>query len=81
MATPKQVRAIMKRIYYHQAKLQDALDEAHHKNIIAYNKDEEGSYHKYAPCSPTYESRQRVEKTTEKALAQAMRTEIIRGIK
>lgn len=81
MATPKQVREIMRKIYYHQEKLQDALTEAHNKGIIKYEDKEENSYFKYAPCSPAWECRERVNKTTEKALAQAMKTEIMRTIK
>jgi conjugal transfer/entry exclusion protein len=81
MATPKQVRRVMKKIYYYQDKLQDALNEAHNMDVIKYNHDEEGSYNKYAPCSPAYECRERVRKTTEAALAEAMRTEIKRTIK
>lgn len=81
MATPKQVRTIMKKIYYHQDKLQDALNEAHNKGIIAYPEKEEGSYFKYAPCAPAYECRERINKTTQLALAEAMKSEIMKGIK
>jgi len=81
MATPTETRRIMKKVYYYQIKLQEALTEAHTAKIIVYDHDEEGSYHKHAPCSPAYESRQRVDKTTQKQLAEAMKKEIMRGIK
>lgn len=79
MTTPKQVRKVMKKIYYHQDKLQDALTEAHNLGVIAYAEKEENSYFNYAPCSTAYELRKRINITTQKTMADALKSEILNG--
>jgi len=77
-ATPKQVREIMRKIYFHQDRLQRALNEAHEKEIISYPQD---AYEEKAPCWATWEARRRIDATTEKAMALAMKNEIRLTIK
>ncbi len=71
----------MKKIYYHQDKLQDALTEAHGMGVIAYDEKATDSYYNLAPCAPASECRKRVDITTQKALAEIMKGEIKAGIK
>ena len=80
MATPKQTRRVLRKIYYHMDKLQDALNEAHNMKVIDY-PDEDNSYTKYAPCAAASECRDRISKTTLKSRADAFRSEIMSTIK
>lgn len=80
MATPKQTRAVLRKIYYHMDKLQDALNQAHNMKVIDY-PDEPDSYTNHAPCKAASECRDRISKTTLKARADAFRTEIMATIK
>lgn len=73
MPTPKQVR-------YHYAKIRrlrwlliHALNDAHTKGVIDYTDNN------LSPCASHTETWRRVQMTTEKQLAQAMREEIERS--
>lgn len=77
-ATPKQTRAVMRRIYLYQRRLQQALNDAHNIGVISYPKD---NYNENAPCWAMVELRSRITQTTEKALADVIRTEIRASIK
>lgn len=81
MATPKQVREVYRRIEYHHAKLMDALIDAHNMKVIQYDENSETWYRDQSACKTGWETKSRYEKATEKALAQAMREEIRKGIK
>lgn len=76
MPTPKQVRFHYGRIARLRAKLQEALNEAHHAEVIMYDSK---LYHEQSPCSTLYITWDRIKATTEKQLAQAMREEIRHG--
>jgi hypothetical protein len=56
--------------------LQCALNDAHDAKVIVY-----ADYKSESPCCSLYESWDRFKATTEKQLAEAMRTEIMRDIK
>lgn len=71
MPTPKQVRFHYGRIAKLRAKLQEALNDAHDAEVIVY-----ASYSDESPCKTLYETWERIKKTTEKQLANAMREEI-----
>ena len=76
MATPKQVRAAYKKIWFHLYHLQCALNEAHDKKIIQYD-----DYNKESPCFSLYDVQSRIESTTEKARAKALEDEVMKELK
>lgn len=73
MPTPKQVRYHFGRIARLRHRLQCALNAAHDAGVIEY---EPSKYDEESPCSTLYETWNRIKRTTEKKLAQAMRDEI-----
>lgn len=80
MATPKQTRRILRKIYYHTRHLQAALNEAHSREVIDYPNEEE-SYKKHAPCWAMDQLRDRIDKTTKDARAKVITDEIKATIK
>lgn len=74
MPTPKQVRFHYGKIATLRAKLQEALNDAHRAEVIVYD-----NYDVESPCKTLYETWDRMKTTTEKTLAEAMRTEIYRS--
>jgi hypothetical protein len=76
MPTSKQVRFHMSRIYKLIDRLDDALTEAHNADVIEYDSK---NYAEEGPCFAFSEVKSRVNKTTEKQLARAMRDEIRSG--
>lgn len=74
MPTPKQVRHHFGKIARLRAKLQEALNDAHHAEVIVYD-----DYTTQSPCKTLYETWARIKATTEKQLSQAMREEIRYG--
>lgn len=55
-------------------RLRDALNEAHNLEVIRYD-----DYEAESPCKTNWETWKRIQNTTEKALAEAMRREINEG--
>lgn len=78
MPTPKQVREHYKKIRYHFYRLSTALHKAHAADVIVYPNNR---YEEEGPCRSLEECRIRVEKTTEKARAEALRIEVMRELK
>lgn len=76
--SPRQVRECMKRIIYHERHLSAALHDAHNKGVIEYDN---GNYKDEGPCYSLSQVSERVRKTTDKALARAMRREISDQVK
>lgn len=74
MPTPKQVRFYYRQINSAYERLQTALNNAHARGVIKYNKEK---FNEESPCHMLWEVDDRIRKTTEKALAQAMREEIM----
>lgn len=74
MPTPRQVRFHYGKITKLVRKLSWALTDAHNHDVIKYEKFAEES-----PCKCLWDMEQRIEATTEKALASAMREEIRSG--
>lgn len=72
--TPKQVRFHYKRVMRLQTKLAKAMCDAHNAGVIQYHPDK---FSEESPGHPNYETYSRLIDTTEKALAQAMRLEIM----
>lgn len=70
MPTPKQVRYHYERIARLRWKLIYALNDAHNADVIVYTDQA------LSPCASHSETWRQVEMTTEKQLAEAMRTEI-----
>jgi hypothetical protein len=75
MATVKQTKAIMQKIFFHFKHLNRALYQAHEMGVIQYDE-----YANESPCKSLYECETRLEKTTERALARAFRS-MVRGHK
>lgn len=75
MPTPKQVRYHYRRVQRAYEKLANALNDAHNCDVLVYE-----NYPDESPCSTNYQTKQRMDKTMEKALAQAMRDEIMEGM-
>lgn len=73
MPTPKQVRFHYGKVMKLYRKLESALNDAHNADVIEYPSDK---FADEAPCYLVYKLQDRIRKTTEKALAQAMRSEI-----
>ena len=71
MPTPKQVREHYGRVSKLFEKLCDALNQAHHADVIVY-----GDYATQSPCKCVYEAIDRLNETTKDQLAAAMREEI-----
>lgn len=76
MATVKQTKEIYRRIRYHEWNLQKALNEAHDRKIINYDV-----FDAEAPCWAMALLRERIEKSTMKARAQAFKDEIMKDLK
>lgn len=77
MPTPKQVRYHYRRLRRAWYQLQKALDDAHNAEVIEY----EEAYSVAAPCSTNFETKKRIEATTEKQLAKAFREEVLADLK
>lgn len=75
--SPSEVRHHYARVHNLHEKLQQALNDAHNANVIVY----EGEFRDVAPCHSHWKTLERFETTTQKQLAAAMRTEILRGKK
>lgn len=73
MPTPKQTREAYRKIIIYTRKLHAALCDAHRKGIIEYS---DGKYQEEGPCYSLSQVRDRIDMTTEKALLNAIRTEI-----
>lgn len=73
MPTPKQVRYHYGKLNKLMDKLQEALVAAHTAEVIVYSQE---FYKEQGPCFSFWEMNSRVDKTTEKQLAEAMRKEI-----
>lgn len=71
MPTPKQTRHHYEKITRAYRALSKALNDAHNAKVLVYE-----DYREESPCYTKYEMEDRILKTTEKALAQAMRDEI-----
>jgi hypothetical protein len=78
MPTPKQVRYHYKRMMYRWRQLQNALNDAHNASVIKYP---DGAYRDEAPCASHWVTRDKIDATTEKNLANAMRSEIKKEMK
>lgn len=78
MPTPKQVRECYKRLHYHSWQLQKALDHAHNLEVIQYDSSK---YTEEAPCRAMFELRERIDATTAKARAKALKDEVMRELK
>lgn len=78
MATPKQTRAVYKKIRFHLYHLRCALNQAHQMEVISYPNTE---FREKAPCASLEELSNRIRLTTEKALALSMREEIMKELK
>lgn len=78
MATEKQYREHLKRIWSHWYRLQRALDYAHRAGVIDYAS---GKYCEEAPGWASWELRQRIERTTQKGLAEAVQESIRKDVK
>lgn len=76
MPSPKQVRKSYKSIRYHIYRLQNALSAAHALDCLVYT-----NYPLESPCSSLDELRKRVELTTEKPRAQALKDECMNELK
>lgn len=76
MPTPKQVRHHYARLKKAHHYLEKVLYEAHSIGVINYPQEE---YHSIGPCASHYETWKRIEKTTERQLANAMKEEISRS--
>lgn len=76
MPTPKQVRKHYGAVRYHWWKLQQALNRAHEAKLIDYE-----DYVTEAPCAAMDTVRLRIDATTEKARAKAMKEEILNDVK
>lgn len=74
MPTPKQVRFHYLKMWKLHRKLALAMNAAHHANVIQY-KD----FTAESPCSTHCATEDRIDSTTEKQLAQAMKEEILKG--
>lgn len=74
MPTPKQVRYHYNRVMKLNHKLARALIDAHNADVIQYE-----GYDMVSPCQANSECRERIKKTCEKQLAQAMHDEIRKG--
>ena len=74
MPTPKQTRYHYKRIRKAHNALTVALNEAHDARVLVYDSQE---YKDESPCATNWQTEERIKATTEKALAQAMREEIM----
>ena len=73
--TPKQVRYHYKKCRTLFEKLERALRDAHEAGVIQYDQT---NYVLESPCPLVFDADRRLDKTTEKALANAMRWEIMR---
>lgn len=76
MPTAKQVRHHYKKIMRAWYRLDQALRDAHNANIIEYE-----GYDGVAPCQSHGYTKDRVKKTTQKAIVEAFHREIIRELK
>ena len=63
----------MSRIYFHWENLRKALNHAHDLEIISFPNDK---YSEQAPCWALYELDTRIDKTTQKVLADTLQREI-----
>lgn len=75
--TPKQVRFHYKNLQKLHARLQLALTAAHHAGVIVYD---DAKFADESPCATHWKTDQRIDLTTQKVLARAMREEIMKGI-
>lgn len=73
--TPIQVRYHYRRVMRAWWKLHKALTAAHDAKVLIYDKDKFGEE---SPCATNYKTADRIEITTEKQLAKAMRDEIMK---
>jgi len=78
MPTPKQVKEHYKRIKFHLYHLEQALNNAHDKEVVQYPPDK---YSEESPCRMLAEVRNRIELTTQKARAAAFKTECMNEMK
>lgn len=69
--TPKQVRFHYNKIATLRSRLAHALNDAHDAGVLQYEK-----YTEESPCCTLVDTWERIKKTNEKQLAQAMREEI-----
>lgn len=76
MPTPKQVRFHYARVVKAHDALQAALNDAHRAGVIDYPDDK---FSDEAPCKTHWQTWGRNVATTERQLANAMRTEILRN--
>lgn len=76
MPTPKMVRYHYRRLRRAWYQLQKALDDAHNADVIKYEK-----YQEQSPCQTNWETKTRINATTEKQLAEAFRDEILADLK
>lgn len=76
MPSPKQVRYHYGRVIRLHDRLHNALIDAHNAGIIEYS-----GWDGVAPCQSHSETEKRIVATTQKALACAMRREILYGKK
>jgi hypothetical protein len=65
--TEQKVRKHLHRIWFHWARLQKALNDAHNAEIIVY-----GSYTDEGPCFSLYQLKDRLEATTKDAIAKTL---------
>lgn len=75
MPTLKQCRYHFKKIARARYALANALNDAHNANVIEY-KDQVDS-----PCDSLWECWERVGRTTEKAMANALKGDVIKELK
>lgn len=78
LPTPKQVRFHYKRMRRRWYLLQEALNDAHNANVIAYPEEK---YHELGPCASNWQTRERIEFTTKEARAKAIHDEVLNELK
>lgn len=78
MPTPKQTRALYKRVRFHWWQLHKALNDAHNAEVIKYDSSK---YGELAPCFSMGELKERIENTTLKARAEALKQEVMDEMK
>lgn len=69
--TEKKLKKSLHRIWFHYNRLQIALNQAHHNEIISYE-----DHKTEAPCESMYELKTRIENTTRNTIARTFHSEI-----
>lgn len=73
--TEKSMKKHLRRIYFHLEKLQNALTDAHNKELLMYKDFTEES-----PCYSLFKCEERIHITTKDQIAKIIRREVRKGI-